>query len=89
MSCRGAKLPTMPNFIKLEGSNFQERATLLRYDQKVPDCYQARPCWQLIMTALAILTVYLLTCFVESEGLRSDWQEVHSHQTSLYPCAAL
>ena len=34
MSCRGAKLPTMPNLIKPKGRNFQERATLIKYDKK-------------------------------------------------------
>ena len=62
MSCRGAKLPKMPDFIKLKGSNFQERATLMWGDQKVPVFYQARTCWQSIMTALAILTLNLSFC---------------------------
>ena len=59
MSCRGAKLPKMPNLIKFKGSNFQERATVMWYDQKVPDFYQARTCWQSIMTVIAILTLNL------------------------------
>ena len=61
MSCRVAKLPTKPNLIKLEGNNFQERATLKKYDKKVPD-FQARPCWQSIMTPLATLAVNFWFC---------------------------